>query len=191
MSTPSDAGLAARFRDAKDSQAFETLVRRHLGALRRFLAVSLPGDAEGAADAEQEVLVKLYLALPRWRADGAFTTFLFTLARRAAADEVRRRVRERSRVIRFAVQSRAHDELNEIEADPQSAWLRHERGQALRMALAELPEPDRTLLYLKDGEGVELEALAQIYGLKEGTVKSKLSRARARLRANLKEEAHA
>jgi len=188
---PSDASLAARFRDAEDHQAFETLVLRHVSALRRFLAVHLPGDEEGAADAEQEVLIRLHTALGRWRGMGEFTTFLFVLAQRVAIDEVRRRMRERRRTERFGRWTRPGQELREADADPQGAWIACEEGLELRRALETLPEPDRSILYLKDGEGRDIEALCQIFGLKEGTVKSKLSRARARLRTILKEENHA
>lgn len=186
-----DTVLAARFRESGDRQAFETLVVRHLPALRRFLAVFVPGDPEAAADAEQEVLVRLHGSLGRWRGDGAFTTWLFTLARRSAADEVRRRVRERRRNDRFARWSRPQEEGWERESDPQNAWDSAEAGKNLRKALATLPEPDRTLLYLKDAEDQSIEDLARIHGLKEGTVKSKLSRARTRLRELLKEERYA
>jgi len=187
----SDGVLAARFRETGDNEAFETLVLRHLPALRRFLAVLLPGDQEGAADAEQDVLVKLHGSLGRWRAEGSLTTWLFTLARRTAADEVRRRVRERRRIDRFARRSRPVEEALERDADPQNAWATVEAGRGIRRALATLPEPDRTLLYLKDAEGESIEALAQIYGLREGTLKSKLSRARAKLREILQEERYA
>lgn len=187
MTQPTDAGLAARFRDAGDKEAFEALVLRHLGALRRFLAVSLPGDPEGAADAEQEVLFRLYSSLKRWRGDGAFTSFLFVLARRAAADEVRKRVRDRRRAERFGRWMRAEEEFREREADPQGGWAAGERSREVLRALAALPEPDRSLLYLKDAEDCGVESLSRIFGLKEGTVKSKLSRARARLRDLLQE----
>jgi RNA polymerase sigma-70 factor (ECF subfamily) len=185
----SDVSLAGRFRQSGDRDAFETLVVRHLPALRRFLAVLAPGDA--AADAEQEVLIRLHGSLGRWRGDGAFTTWLFTLARRVCIDEIRRRVRERNRIDRFARRSRPEEEVVERESNPENAWVTVEEGQALRQALASLPEPDRTLVYLKDAEDVSVEELAQIHGLNEGTVKSKLSRARAKLRALLQEERYA
>lgn len=191
MTEPSDVGLVARFRDSGDRRAFEALVLRHLGTLRRFLAVSLPRDPEGVADAEQEVLFRLYTALKRWRGEGSVTTLLFVLARRVVADEVRRRIRDRRNAQRFGLWTRAGHEFQEQEADPQRAWDRQDQGRALRQALEALPEPDRSLLYLKDAEGFDLEALCRIYGLKEGTVKSKLSRARARLRETLREEHHA
>jgi RNA polymerase sigma-70 factor (ECF subfamily) len=187
----SDVSLVGRFRKSGDRAAFETLVMRHLPALRRFLAVLVPGDADGAADAEQEVLIRLHRSLGRWRGEGAFTTWLYTLARRVCIDEIRRRVRERNRIDRFARRSRPEEEVIEREENPENAWVTVEEGQALRRALATLPEPDRTLVYLKDAEGVSVEELAQIHGLNEGTVKSKLSRARAKLRALLQEERYA
>lgn len=186
-----DGVLADRFVRHGDRSAFETLVLRHLGTLRRFLAVALRGDPEAAADAEQEVLIRLHGSLSRWRGEGAFTTWLYTLARRAAADEVRRRVRQRRRDDWFFRRAAPEAELREAEADPLCAWESVDEGRVLRLALAQLPEPDRTLLYLKDGEDVPLEELCRVYGMKEGTMKSRLSRARARVRELLKEERYA
>jgi len=186
-----DAALADAFRRTGDRQAFETLVLRHLATLRRFLAVQFAGDPAGASDAEQEVLIRLHGSLGRWRGDGLFTTWLFVLARRAAADEIRRRVRERRRTEGFARRSRPEDELREAEADPARAWDREQTGLGLRRALAELPEPDRTMLYLKDAEGMPVDELCRVYGLKEGTMKSRLSRARSRLKDLLEEERYA
>lgn len=190
METPdTDRGLAERFRRG-DPQAFEELILRHLGSLRRFLAVLAPGDP-GADDLEQEVLVRAHGALGRWKGEGAFTTWLFTLARRSVADERRRRQRERSRLDLWGRRSQAEREVLEHDADPQSLWVMVEEGRALRRALAALPEPDRSLLYLKDAEDQSVSDLARIWGLKEGTVKSKLSRARARLKELLEEELYA
>lgn len=188
---PSDVSLAIRFRDAGDTKAFEALVLRHLGPLRRFLAVCLPGDPEAAADAEQEVLVRLHRALGRWAGRGGFTTYLFTLARRVAIDEVRRRIRDRRKAQRYGLWSRPQEEQRQADSDPQIGWGQEEEGQALLRALATLPEPDRTLIYLKDAEGMEVAELAQVYRMNEGTVKSKLSRGRTKLRQLLQEEHYA
>lgn len=190
MSTSeTDADLAECFRRG-EARAFEELVVRHLDALRRFLAVLSPGDP-GVDDLEQEVLVRVHGALGRWRGEGAFTTWLFTLARRTVIDELRRRQRERTRVDLWGRRSRPEEEILEQAADPQSAWVTTEEGRALRRALGSLPEPDRSLLYLKDAEDQSVAELARIWGLKEGTVKSKLSRARARLKELLEEERYA
>lgn len=191
MTEVSDEALAHRFARTKDREAFETLVLRHLGSLRRFLAVSLPGDPEAQADAEQEVLFKLFDSLPRWRQKSTFTTYLFVLARRAAVDEVRRRVRERRRSDRWGLWTKAERESRQAQQDPLILYSERETQTTLREALNDLPEPDRSLLYLKDAEDQSIEALARIFGLKEGTIKSKLSRARNRLRGWLEEQVHA
>lgn len=191
MTEPSDEALAHQFARTRDRAAFEALVLRHWDSLRRFLAVSLPGDTEAQADAEQEVLFRLFASLPRWRQQSTFTTYLFVLARRAAADEIRRRHRERRRAERWQRWTKASVEAQEAEQDPFRLASNRETQSSLRRALNSLPEPDRSLLYLKDGEDLSVEALAAIFGLKEGTIKSKLSRARARLRSWLEEQEHA
>ncbi len=176
-----EAELVARFRRG-DRLAFEELVRGLLPAIRRFLAMRL-GDPAEAAEAEQEVLVRLYAALGRFRGEAALSTLVYRISAIAAADLVRSRSRERERSRRL---DRAYAASPPPAAPEPGAELeRAEAARTLRRALASLGEPAASLLYLRDAEGLSVAELSSAFGLPEGTVKSKLARARAKARAFL------
>jgi len=180
-----DLELVRRFVEEGDRQAFEALARRHLPSMRRFLALSLPDPAE-AGEAEQEVLVRMFRSLPAYRGESGFRTWLFRLCSTAAADLVRSRARDRNRLRRYA--NTLPDLDPRPEDEPSFDLERRERARETRKALESLGEPDASLLFLRDAEGLSVEELSSVFGLREGTVKSRLSRARSRLRGLLDEE---
>lgn len=177
-----DPGLVRRFVEEGDRQAFEALARRHLPSMRRFLALRLPDPAE-AAEAEQEVLVRMFRSLAAFRGESGLRTWIFRLCSTAAADLVRNRARDRVRLRRYALSLPDQDPRPEDE--PSYDLERRERARETREALGLLGEPDASLLYLRDAEGFSVEELSAIFGLREGTVKSRLSRARGRMRGLL------
>jgi len=179
--------LARRFCRDGDRRAFEELVRLRLPQIRRFLAVRL-SEPEEAQAAEQEVLVRLFRSLARFRGESSLSTWIFRLCSASAADLVRQRSRERRRATRLG--------LSSLEADPpdpgspgagspELGLERKEDAAALRRALAALGEPNASLVYLRDAEGLSVGELARCFGLPEGTVKSRLARSRDKLRAAL------
>ena len=97
-----DHELVRRFVETGDTGAFEALVRRHLGEIRRLLLVMLPAFPEDREDVEQEVLADLYLSLRRFQFRASFRTYLFRFCRNKTADFVRKRVRFRRRESGFA-----------------------------------------------------------------------------------------
>lgn len=187
---PSDAGLAARFRDANDRGAFEALLVRHLASLRRFLAVTAAGDLQIAADAEQRVLFRLYSRLASWRAKGSFTTHLFTLARKASLEAFRQQHR---RDLWKKTWNRWKGKVSSPVRPtiPPSPWNLALPGRSLRRALSKLSEAGRGMLYLAEAERCDTVTLATIYGLSEDEVHLQLKNALSRLQALLKEERYA
>jgi len=180
-----DLELVRRFVEEGDRRAFEALARRHLPSMRRFLALRLP-DAGEAAEAEQEVLVRMFRSLAAYRGDSGLRTWIFRLCSTAAADLVRNRARDRSRLRRYA--SSLPDMDPRPEDEPDFDLELREKARETRKALESLGEPDASLLYLRDAEGFSVEELSSVFGLREGTVKSRLSRARGRLRGLLEGE---
>lgn len=180
-----DLELVRRFVAEGDRRAFEALARRHIPSMRRFLALSLPDPGE-AAEAEQEVLVRMFRSMPAYRGESGLRTWIFRLCSTAAADLVRNRVRDRSRLRRYA--NTLPDLDPRPEDEPSFDLERRERARETRKALESLGEPDASLLFLRDAEGLSVEELSSVFGLREGTVKSRLSRARSRLRGLLDEE---
>ena len=177
-----DVELVRRFTGDGDGAAFESLARRHLPSVRRFLALRLADPAE-VAEAEQEVLVRMFRSLAGFRGEAGLRTWIFRLCSIAAADLARTRARERGRLRRSAW---ILPDADPRPSDGPSFDLeRREDALELRRALAALGEPDSSLLYLRDAEGLSVKELAGIFSLREGTVKSRLSRARERMRGLL------
>lgn len=130
-------------------------------------------------DAVQEACVRLIDALGLFRAQSSLATFMAAVARRAALDELRKGLRHRARVKRA---TRLADPPDHAGLDPAVEAERVAAYEGVMAMLYRLPEPDRSLLYLRDAEGMEVGELAVEFGLPEGTVKSKLARARNRIR---------
>jgi len=178
-----DGELIEAFKTGADKEAFETLILRHRPSLRRFLVLHL-GGSEDLDEVEQETLVRVFGSLGGFAGRSSFTTWLFTVSRRAAADHARRRKRDRNGTARLVLFRPDSDPRERDE--PHRQFLDAEMKSEILAALDLLGEPDRSLLYLRDAEGEPLEALAKAFGLPEGTVKSRLSRARQKMRPVLR-----
>jgi len=178
-----DESLVARWASDMDGSAFGSLVVRHGGLMRRAAAVALGSaarrDPDLVDDAVQEACVRLVDALRSFRGDSSPATFMAAVARRAALDELRRGLRHRARGERAA---RLAEPPDPAGLDPAAAAERKSESDELLALLYRLPEPERSLVYLRDAEGIGVRELAGEFGLPEGTVKSKLARARARLK---------
>ena len=174
----SDRRLVERFVDCGDQAAFTELVERHRNRLRRLLWPLFNGNRDDVDDAEQEVVVALYRDLHRFRHQSAFATFLYRFARNKAIDLLRSNERERRKVLAFAREPRA-------ELDPQEVVaVQHDEQLALAAVMA-LPRLDRELVLMQESEGMSIGDIAEVSGLRPGTVKSRLHRARKRLAEEL------
>ena len=130
-------------------------------------------------DAVQEACVRLIDALGLFRGQSSPATFMAAVARRAALDELRKGLRHGARVKRAALLS---DPPDHAGLDPAAEAERVAAYEGVMAVLCRLAEPDRSLLYLRDAEGMGVGELAVEFGLPEGTVKSKLARARAKFK---------
>ena len=169
-----DAELVALARSARDSAAFETLVRRHQAALRAFLRRAT-GDEARADDLAQEAIIKAYRAIDGFRGGASFRSWLFSIALREAGMARRK----------DAAAQRAEDvalELEEASAAPTFISL------DLQRALAELSENERAAILLCDAAGFSHAEAANAMGAPLGSVKTWVSRAREKLRVMLSPE---
>lgn len=164
-----------------DTGAYGTLVARHQQAAFR-VAYVLLGSADDAQDAAQEGFVKAYVALGRFRAGEPLRPWLL----RIVGNEARNRLRSRRRA--EGLLGRVMTALRgEAEPSPESVLVRTESGAEVRAAIGRLRDEDRlvvTCRYLL--ELTEAETAATL-GIPSGTVKSRLHRGLARLRAELAE----
>jgi RNA polymerase sigma-70 factor (ECF subfamily) len=148
---------------------FAKLVREHDRGLRA-LAYRLLGDRDRMDDALQEAYLRAYRALPRFRGDSSLATWLYRITYNACLDE-----------LRHTPQVVALDSVRE-RADPRPGAV---ESLELADALASLPPEDRAAVLLVDAQGFDYRSAADVLGIPEGTVASRLNRARAHLRRYL------
>jgi RNA polymerase sigma-70 factor (ECF subfamily) len=170
-----DRSLIDRFVRLSDHQAFVTLVDRNLPGMRRLLYGLFRGNREDMEDAEQEIILALYRALPRYRGTASFKTYLFRFCRNRAIDILRKKGRQRRLLQRIGI----HVPIE--TPDPEEIVVNRESKRELLNLLFRLKEEDRALILLKEVEGFTIAEVSQIIRVPEGTVKSRLHRIRARL----------
>jgi len=168
-----DADAVARAAGG-DHEAFAGLVRRFDGGLRA-LAFRLLGDRDRMDDALQEGYVRAYRALPRFRGESAFGTWLYRIVH-ACLDELGRQRRAPVAALNEALEAAAP------VPDLTDAIFECSR---LAAALAALPPRDRAAVILVDAQGFDYASAARILGVPAGTIGSRLNRARGVLRREL------
>jgi RNA polymerase sigma-70 factor (ECF subfamily) len=164
-----------------DVHAYEQLVERHADVAFRVACV-VCGNAADAEEAAQDAFVKAYAALGRFRTGAPWRPWLL----RIAANEARNRRRAAGRRTRAELRV-SRDTL--VSPSSEAAVLVAERDGELRAALARLDDRDREVLYLRYFLDLAEAEIAAALDCRPGTVKSRLSRALGRLRAQLGEEA--
>jgi RNA polymerase sigma-70 factor (ECF subfamily) len=172
---------------AGDDEAHAALVLEH-HRLVLGLATHLLGDREEALDLSQEVFLRVFRTLHRFRGQSALRTWIF----RIVVNQVRNRQRwwrrrARSQQVSLDDHIRDHGEtiLGADAWTPDRELDRKEVGARLKAAIQRLPFEQRTALVLREIEGLRYEEIAFSLGLPVGTVKSRLTRARQALRAEL------
>jgi RNA polymerase sigma-70 factor (ECF subfamily) len=175
---------AALIRDAQRGEinAYNTLVLQYQEQAYN-VAYRIMGDLDSAADATQEAFISAYKALRSFRG-GSFKGWLLRIVTNACYDELRRRKRRpQASLEALHVEDEAAD-LNLVShtENPESYTQRMELQAAIMSCLQALPEDQRAIAILSDIEGLSYEEIAESVGVALGTVKSRLSRSRARLR---------
>jgi RNA polymerase sigma factor (sigma-70 family) len=163
-----------------DTRAYEELVHRYQGVAHRVARVVLGDDAE-AQDAAQDAFVKAYYALGRFRPGASFRPWLLTIV----ANEARNRRRSIGRRSGLALRLAEDRAAEDAAPSPEAAVLGHERREALVAALNGLRVDDRLVIAYRYFEQLTEAEMATALGCRPGTVKSRLARALARLRAAL------
>ncbi len=186
-----EAAEVARAR-AGDEEAFEALVRRREAEVYRLCARVL-GDRTEALDATQDTFLRVFRGLPSFRGEATFRTWVLGIAINVCRTRMAsRKRRERHRWLRLTQENAASGEEVTLEIEdrapgPEARARASELRHALERALASLRPEHRELILLHQMTGLEYEALARVLGVRLGTVKSRMARARAALRAALRE----
>ncbi len=160
-------------------ESFNTLIL-HYQANAFNLAYRLIGESEAAADATQEALIAAYNHLTQFRG-GSFKSWLMRIVTNTCYDELRRRKRRPSLSLN---DSADHAELQLVShADnPETVTQQNALNRAIQDCLDGLPDEQRLVTVLCDVQGYDYQEIATIAGVSLGTVKSRISRARQRLR---------
>ena len=161
-----------------DREAFGALVEQYRDNVYR-LAYRMCGNAYDADEAAQEAFVAAWRALPNFRGDAKFSTWLYRLTTNAAIDVMRREKRH---------QTVGDGEMMELADDadsPQETVERPEQQEAVQKALSTLSEEYREVLLLRYMEELDYAEIAEVLQLPSGTVKSRINRAKAALKTAL------
>ena len=180
-----DSELVARWKRG-ELAAFETLIRRHERRVFRLLLRML-GNRQDAEDAAQEAFLSLHRHGHRFRGDARFSTFVYRVAANAALNRRRSLGRARSRERELAERQALGSNLPASPRDPEGAASSAEIQARVQAALLELPDDLRVAVVLYDLEGQSYRDIAETLGIPEGTVKSRIHRARGALRGLLGE----
>jgi len=167
-----------------DKRAFDEIVRRYATKMVN-LAYQITGDRDLAEDIGQETFLRAYRSAARYRQISKFSTWLYTIAINLCRNELRRK---KTKI--FSIEGMAEreddDKLRIDIADermkPDLDLERKEIRVLVRTAVAKLPPKFRTALVLRDIQGLTYEEIGGILNLAEGTVKSRINRARLKVR---------
>ena len=162
-----------------DRSAFAELVRRTY-AEAYTLALRITNNPEDASDVVQDAYLRVYRALPKFRGDAQFSTWMYRIVANCASTQMSRRVRHR------------HDELDEAKAGESAPVRDFDTDSAIPLtrsdlseALAALPAGLRAVLVLRDIYDLPHDAIAKELGITEITAKVRLHRARKAMRTRL------
>ena len=168
-----------------DVRAYEELVRTYQGIAFR-TAYLVAGSADDARDASQEGFVKAYRALGRFRHGAPFRPWLLQIV----ANEAKNRRRSAGRRATLTLRLAAAEPSGGAAPSPEATLLASDERHRLLQAVSTLREEEQLVVACRYFLDLSEDETAQMLGLRRGTVKSRLSRALARLRVDL-EEAHA
>src|SRR4030095_1158765 len=172
-----------------DEDAFAELVGRYRNQITSYI-YRMTNDYDGAVDLAQETFVRVYRAADRYQTTYAFSTYIYRIATNLAISELRKRKRRRMFPLTGFFQPKDGSEPQELNpADtrplPDTEMVDAERRKAVQCAISTLPEKYRAPLILRDVEGRSYEDISRILQTSEGTVKSRISRARGFLREKM------
>lgn len=186
--TASDHALLEATRTG-DGDAFAELVGRYRNQITSYI-YRMTNDYDGAVDLAQETFVRVYRAADRYQQSHAFSTYIYRIATNLAISELRKRKRRRLVSLTGFFQTR--DGGEPVEFNPPDdrplqdcELVETERRNAVQRAIGTLPEKYRAPLILRDVEGRSYEEISRILCTSEGTVKSRISRARGFLREKM------
>ncbi len=168
---------------AGDVESFEILIQ----AVRQKayqIALSYLKNQEDAEDALQDSLLKIYRGLSRFQETSRFSTWVYRVVVNTCLDHIKKNKRQKDRILSFSGEDREENPFDAVSmlrdesAEPERHMLQKEKTQIILACLERIAPSLREVVVLRDVQGFSYGEIAQILDVSEGTVKSRLSRAR-------------
>ncbi len=171
-----------------DRGAFDEIVRRYMSRMVN-LAYQMTGDSELAQDVAQDTFYRAYRSAATYKQIAKFSTWLYTIAINLCRNELRRRKHKFYSLEEMAEreeESSVRVDIEDKSAQTDRAAEQKELGSLIMKAIDNLPEKFKQPIILRDVQGLSYEETGKILNLPEGTVKSRINRARQRVKDMLK-----
>ena len=180
LTTTSDPELVASAARGLEG-SFEELVNRYQRPISAFV-YRMVGDYDAALDLTQEIFIKVYASLARYRPEFKFSTWIYKIAHNAAIDYLRR-TSSRERSLSAGTETDNYELPLESEGlTPEQQSEREERRGEIENVVRSLPTAYRELIVLRHSQDLTYEEIVEVTGLPLGTVKNRLFRAREMMR---------
>ena len=161
--------------------SFEELVRRYQRPISAYV-YRMVGNYESALDLTQEIFIKVYNSLDRYRAEFKFSTWIYKIAHNAAVDHLRRTATREQSLVVGADGDQFDLPIESNRLSPEQESEQRERRVEIETVVRTLPANYRELIILRHSQDLSYEEIVEVTGLPLGTVKNRLFRAREMMR---------
>ncbi|MDF9409109.1 sigma-70 family RNA polymerase sigma factor [Pelotomaculum isophthalicicum JI] len=176
---PADNILVERSKNG-DMEAFEQLVRRYENKVYT-VAYRFLGNHADASDLAQDAFLRLYHALPSFRGESSFMTWLYRITANACRDEIRRRQRYHFMSLDNEIENNGDHIMSRVSGltpSPEEEFEQKEFNDMIQQCINSLTPEHRLILVMREIQGLSYDEMADVLKCSLGTVKSRLSRAR-------------
>lgn len=181
-----DRDLVARAAEGADA-SFEELVRRYQRPISAYV-YRMVGDYEAALDLTQEIFIKIYGSLERYRPEFKFSTWIYKIAHNSAVDHLRRSNTREQSIVSGSDGDHFELPLESGRLTPEQESEKKERRIEIEAVIRTLPENYRELIILRHSQDLTYDEIVEVTGLPLGTVKNRLFRAREMMRQQFLEK---
>ena len=167
--------------------SFEELVRRYQRPISAYV-YRMVGNYESALDLTQEIFIKVYSSLRRYRSEFKFSTWIYKIAHNAAIDHLRRTATREQSLVMGPENDQFDLPVESTRLSPEQESERKERRGEIESVVRALPANYRELIILRHSQDLSYEEIVEVTGLPLGTVKNRLFRAREMMRQQFVEK---
>lgn len=173
-----------------DNSAFEALMEKHMGIIYN-IALRMAANQDDAEDMTQEIMIKIFRSLGSFKGNSKFSTWIYRVAVNTCLDELKKKKNKKHLSLDAEISGDDGENQIEIKDDspsPEKLAEQNELRDMVAAAVKLLSDEHRAVIVLRDIRGMSYSEIAGILGCSDGTVKSRISRARAQLKMILEKE---